>query len=274
MPSQKVLLIYPLLNRTKGERDYHWFPFSVLPIAKSLRELNLEPIVVDRRVEPESIETIKGHLQDSLMVGISALSGYQITDGLHVAKIIRGLRPDVPIVWGGWHSTILPEETAQDSCVDVAVAGRGEDAIKDIARSYLGAKGLGSIKGIAFSDDKEVRFTGYRETKQFVDDVRGYDDFIDVKRYINPKTMAIGYFSGHGCSFKCGFCSRHFMTNKYSPKPIERVMDELAYYITKYGFKHIHFQDDNLFLDIRRVIELSKAIVNADHDVSWWANVR
>ena len=274
MERKKILLYYPLLNKSKQERDYHWFPYSVLPLAQSLSESGYEPVIIDRRVNHNSSENLRDYLEDIVFVGISAMSGYQIQDGLEIAKNIRNINPDIPIVWGGWHPTILPEETADHPLVDIAVAGRGEGTIVEIADAIRHGKGIDHITGLAYISGETVTFTGYKKPSKLRDDAQQYSKFIPIESYINPKTMALGYFSGHGCAFRCAFCSRHFMTNRYSPNPVGKVIDDIQYFVNKYGFRHIHFQDDNFFLDIKRVLQIAQELVSSGIDVTWWANVR
>jgi anaerobic magnesium-protoporphyrin IX monomethyl ester cyclase len=262
------------LNRTKAERSYHWFPFSVLPLAQSLSDNGYEPVIIDGRVMNSPADELKKHINDALFAGISAMSGYQVSDGLAMAGVVRDANPDIPIVWGGWHATILPEESASHPLVDIAVVGRGEGSVVEIADAISSGKDLSGIAGLAFEKDGSIRFTGYRKPSELRDDARRYEDYISIESYINPATMALGYFTGHGCVFKCGFCSRHFVTNRYSPYPVEKVIDDLKYFTDKYGFKRVHFHDDNLFLNRERVLEIANGMVSSGIDLSWWANVR
>ena len=46
-------------------------------------------------------ETVVKESRDALCVGISAMTGYQITDGLRVAKLVKQKNPKIPIIWEG-----------------------------------------------------------------------------------------------------------------------------------------------------------------------------
>jgi len=274
MDKKKIILCYPPLSRYRKERPYHWFPFSVLPLAQKLSEEGYQPIVIDYRVEPNPRQKLNRHLKDALLVGISSMSGYQIGAGLRIAEMVRESNPDIPIIWGGVHPTILPEETAIHPLVDVAVVGMGSQTISDIVNALRVKKNIESIKGIAYKNGKTVTFTGHKEPSELIDDAQQYEKFVPVERYINPNTMWLGYFSGHGCAYRCGFCSRQFMRNKYATNPVEKVIDDIKYFVKNYGFKHIHFQDDNFFLDVKRVFQIAQGLISAKLKLTWWANVR
>jgi len=270
-----IVLYYPLLNKTKEERNYHWFPYSVLPLAQSLEKAGYEPIIIDCRVENRNIyEVLDKHKERILFVGISAMSGYQITDGLRISKYVRKFNPNIPIVWGGWHPTILPEETAEHKLVDFVVAGRGEETVVELADGIKFNREFTGMKGVVYKNNSKIIFNGYKKPKNLTDDAQSYAKYINIKKYINPETKALGYFSGHGCVYKCSFCSRHFMTNKEYFYSIDKVIDDLKYYVKLYGFKHIHFQDDTLFINMKRIIELAKQIINKELKITWWANAR
>lgn len=269
-----VLLYYPRLNRFARERDYHWFPYSVLPLAQTLAAGGFRPVIVDRRVEPDPDDQLAQQLQDAVFVGISAMSGYQIRDGLEVARRVRALRPDLPIVWGGWHPTILPEQTVRHPLVDLVVVGRAERRIVELGRRLVAHGPIDDLAGIARQHEANPVFTGYPPATPLEDDAQQYENFIPIASYINPSTRAVGYFSGHGCAFRCGFCSRHFMTNRYSPYPVEKVLADIRYFKNTYGLQRVHFQDDNLFLDPHRALAIAEALVASETSITWWANVR
>lgn len=274
MSKGKIILCYPPLNESPSERGYHWFPFSVLPLAQLLSDNDYQPIVIDFRVESDPQKKLLMHLKGAILVGISSMSGYQINGGLKIAELVRKNNSDLKIIWGGWHSTILPEETAEDSLVDIAVTGRGAKTIVEIAEVIRSEKEFQKIKGIAYKKDKKIIFTGYKTPTKLIDDAQEYQKYIKIKSYINPNTMWLGYFSGHGCSQRCAFCSRHFMTNKYSANPVAKVIDDIKYFVKNYGFKHVHFQDDNFFLDINRALEIASELISSKLKITWWTNCR
>ncbi len=266
-----VLLYYPLLHENND--GYHWFPFSLMPLAQSLRKAGYEVRIIDRRIDDNVFPIQASEMDQVLFAGISAMSGYQIADGLKIADMVRKTLPNVPIVWGGWHSTILPEETVEHDLVDYVIAGRAEKTIVEFANAARDQSEM-DIKGLAFKTEGTSKFTGYKKTEPLADDAQKYGGYIDVNKYINQTTMALGYFSGHGCAYKCSFCSRHFMTNKYTPYDIEKVIDDLKYYKTKYGYKKIYFQDDNFFNSKDRALSIATAMVREKLDMEWGANIR
>jgi radical SAM superfamily enzyme YgiQ (UPF0313 family) len=70
---------------------------------------------------------------------------------MNIKKLARKLKqvlPDVPIICGGIHPTSLPEEAIQEDCFDMICLGEGEGAMEDLLqrmrekRSYIDVKNL------------------------------------------------------------------------------------------------------------------------------------
>ena len=69
---------------------------------------------------------------------------------LEFAHYVRMQNPSCPIVWGGVHPTLLPEQTASNEYVDVVVRGEGELIIKDLANNLALNQPLDSVNGITY----------------------------------------------------------------------------------------------------------------------------
>ena len=70
------------------------------------------------------------------------LTGKMILDGLKIAKLIKKYNANIPIVLGGVHPSLLPEQTLQNELVDIVVVGEGERTIQDLAICLLNQGGF------------------------------------------------------------------------------------------------------------------------------------
>ena len=65
------------------------------------------------------------------------LAGHRAHDSRdrgQIAREVKRLYPDMPVVLGGWHPSLLPDQTLAAEYVDVVVIGQGEDAFLDVVR--------------------------------------------------------------------------------------------------------------------------------------------
>jgi anaerobic magnesium-protoporphyrin IX monomethyl ester cyclase len=263
-----IILIYPQLG---PQALMPQAPLSLLSICPNLETAGYNPVIVDTRIDPDYEETIKGYLPDSLFVGITSMTGMQIQYALEVADFIRKLDPRKTIVWGGIHATILPEQTLQDSRVDIVVAGEGEDVVVELADCLAAKSDLKTVKGIYFHDEKgNTVFTGKRPFMDMNNVKMPSWHLVDVKKY-----SEIGVQTARGCPFRCRFCFNHLYNGgKWRAKNSDLVVEELKILKERYTVNHIVFYDDNFFSDLKRVRYLCEKIISHKLDIKWSTTCR
>lgn len=118
MTNSEVLLVFPGKYRAPNPQ----IPLNMLHVAYPLVNAGYQVRVLDMRLD--DYRTFK--LGNPLFVGIGTMSGFQIRFALEFAKKVRQELPSCPIVWGGVHPSLLPEQTAANPFVDVVVRGEAE----------------------------------------------------------------------------------------------------------------------------------------------------
>ena len=120
-----VVLIYPSTGLDIKDVSV-WLPLSVLHVASNLVK-DYDVVIVDQRIDENWKSKLSAALgQETLCVGISSMTGTQIKGGLSAAQYVRELAPELPIVWGGNHPTLVPHSTVMHPLVDIVVLGEGE----------------------------------------------------------------------------------------------------------------------------------------------------
>ena len=232
--------------------------------------------------------------QETLFVGISSMTA-QLPSAVKAATIIREKYPSLPIVWGGVHATLFPEETCSDSLVDVVVIGEGEYACLELTEALLGQKEINSIKGIVYknSEGKTV-FTGNRnhhdlDTLPFPNyELFHLDDYVyraiidreNIKSRKPGRMLSI--HSGMGCPYTCTFCinttvyreGKYYTKSPYRGKSANRLLDEIEVLIEKYKVDFIDFVDENFFVDKNRFFKFLDGIEERKFKFSWFVSVR
>lgn len=148
MESKKVLLINAGF-RTFGDLN---LPLGIITIAKPLLEHGYEPVLIDARVDD-----YKGlDFGDFICMGISTMSGYILGSAIEIARYARKKNPNLPIIWGGCHPTIDPEQTIKSKYADIVVVGEGEEPLLGIAEALKHGKSIDNIPGILFKRDGKI----------------------------------------------------------------------------------------------------------------------
>ena len=144
-----VLLVFP----GKFHAPDPQMPLALLCLASSLREEGFSVRILDMRLK----NYMGFEIGNPLFIGISCMSGLQIKYALEFARHARMQNPRCPLVWGGVHPTLLPEQTARNDYVDIVVRGEGELIIKDLAYAITSNKPLDEVAGITYTVKGKIK---------------------------------------------------------------------------------------------------------------------
>ena len=124
-------------------------PLALLALARMLPRERYLPVIVnaaaERRPHRRVLEALGG---DAVLLGISAMTGHQIRDALRLARRVRRRFPRLPIVWGGYHPSLLPQETLADAAVDYVVTGQGERPFAELVERLASGEAAPRIPGV------------------------------------------------------------------------------------------------------------------------------
>jgi len=193
-----------------------------------------------------------------LWVGVSVITGRSSYYSALFSKIIKE-NSDIPIVWGGIHPTILPEQCLKQDYVDYVILDEGEDRAVQFTHALLDGKDFSKLDGVGYKEDGRVIINP--AVKKV--DVNSIDIDWDhnLKRYIEshglPENRSLSYISSRGCPYRCDFCIEPTLNNrKWRPFPESKVLDDISYLKKKYNISHVAFGDDNFFVDKERAFRI------------------
>lgn len=160
--------------------------------------------------------------------------------------------PDVPLVFGGEHPTGLPEMSLRDSVADFLVLGEGEETFVALLQALANGPPLAAIPGTASRQGGEPIVSARRGRIKHVDEIPWPAwDLVPVETYMDynrPHGAARGRFmpmlATRGCPYECTFCTNPSMwTQRWIARDPKNVVDEMDYYIGRYGASDFHFED-------------------------------
>ncbi|SCY70809.1 B12-binding domain-containing radical SAM protein [Alkaliphilus peptidifermentans] len=275
---KKILFYYPQIVENKDSSPlYRGLPFSVMALAAQFNDREYNIKIVDGRLEDKKNTNIwKWFDKDVICVGISAMTSYQIRDGLKFAELIRNSYPQVPIVWGGWHPSLMPTQTIKDDLVDIVVIGQGEATLPRLVERLYIKGSLKEVPNLVYKDEnREIVWTKIEALKVFSNTKpieRAYK-YVDMESYIQPlwgNQRVIGYESSRGCPFICSFCSiGSVYKGKWSSLTAQKIADSVELLKKSYNVDAIHFFDNNFFVNRNRVLEFSTIIRERELNIRW-----
>lgn len=268
---KKTILLY------NPRTVFYDMPLALLAIGTQVCE-SYKVILVDGRLESDPEAILKEHASDLLAVGITSLTGSPLKDAIHFSEKVKQHAPETPVIWGGWHTSLFPEQVLKDVPeVDISVQGQGETAFKEIIEALENMRSFAAIRGIVY---RNAEGTITKNPPRIMEDVGALPrinyDLIDVERYFKAKgRRQFDFITSAGCFFRCTFCADPFVfERKYSGLMPDRMVEDLLYYHARYQFDDLNFQDETFFTYPKRILEMAQAFKDAGTPFTWAATMR
>jgi radical SAM superfamily enzyme YgiQ (UPF0313 family) len=241
-------MIGALAPPVTGKLNSACLPFGAMAISGYLKSKGIECKVVSTAF-PDAKKEIRNNL-DCDFVGISTMTGNYLNYAIYVAKMIKKLRPRIPIVWGGAHASLMSDELIKESYVDCVIKGQGEIPFYNLIK--------GTVTNEKFNIEKMPQLDyGFSPYSQSLCE------------------NEIGYFSSRGCPMRCTFCvASQIYGGKWWNKSEEKVFNELKELYELYHYKSIFFWDDNMLVDPERALRIIRRLNDMGIKFEWRANCR
>lgn len=269
-----VLMVYPRTGWEVGGAIAP--PFSSMLASAKLHEKNYNVKIIDTRIEKSWKYQIDEEIKKNpTCIGVTTMTGAQIKFALEIAQHVKE-KTDIPIVWGGPHPTILPVQTLENKYVDIVVRGEGEESLYELTRSLEKGKTLKGIKGVYYKENGEIKsnpdrpFLDMNNLPETPWELVNMESYISNSLYLrdSPRTLDIGETS-RGCPYRCTFCCNcAIKRHVWRPMNAKKASDRIRYAVEKYNLTGIWIRDDNFFVDIIRLRDICKNII--DLNLKWY----
>jgi radical SAM superfamily enzyme YgiQ (UPF0313 family) len=274
----KIILVYPKIGtELKGSGGAIGLPYSLLTISSELVD-KYEVIIIDQRTNSKWKEKLKNNISKCLCVGISSMTGAQLKNALKISKIVRKLDPNIKIIWGGVHVSIMPKQALENKYIDIIVKGEGEKTFPELVNAIKKNEDLDKIKGICFIKNKKKINNPNRplidlnELKPIPWHLINIEKYL-MKRQLTKNTkreLDLGEFS-RGCPYRCTFCynstKTQFTWRSMSPEKVVKVIKEA---IDKFYIDGFWIRDDNFFVSFKYVEKVLKLMKDEGIKIPWY----
>ena len=247
-------------------------PLSLLCLASPLLSAGFQVKLVDNLIYPDYEQAILRETEDALCLGISVLTGPHIGAAVRVSRKVKKLRPTLPIIFGGWHASLAPEQTLREPFVDAIVRGQGELTLLELVQRIAGSQDWNGVRGLSFKDrDGKI----VHEPDRPVADVNSLPPpayhLADPGIYAAASGVRqLAYTSSVGCPYQCNYCTDQvFYKRRFNAYRVERVVSELAELVPRYNIEHVPFFDSNFLVDRKRAVAIAKGIIASGIKVQW-----
>jgi len=122
-------------------------PLSLLAIARMVAD-DYDVRIINAVVDADYTEKILAACDHALLFAVSSMTCYQIRDGLNAAATVKAEYPLLPVVWGGYHPSTMPEQTILNPHIDIVVRGQGEIAFREVVARLHSGETLEGVRGV------------------------------------------------------------------------------------------------------------------------------
>lgn len=211
------------------------------------------------------------------IVGIAVTSTAQFLFGCKLARLLKSIKPDVKIIFGGSCSdlfleSLYPNKIEIYQYFDYVICGEGETAVHELCQYLLGQDvDVAHIPNLAHIDEQNsVTFAA-----QILEDVENLPlaDYrgLDLERYVAIRPI-LPYQASRGCHYgHCAFCDHNEKyRHNYRKKSKEKVVKEIVTLSQMYNVQDIQFVDEAIRPDhfIEIIGEMEENV--EFHNVGWF----
>ena len=250
-----VVLIYP--RSVTGWQAQPWcdLPLELLNVATPLVHAGYQVRIIDQRVD----EGWRGRLLAELArtpvcVGVTSTTGPQLRHALEVSRLVKQ-HSRVPVVWGGVHASLLPEQTLAEDSIDFVVQGEGEVSFFELVQALVRGESVAGIPGVWCKDGACAVSGGQRE---FIDLDRqpplAYE-LVDVPKYTRTVfgTKRLSFSTSRGCTFPCSYCyNTTFHRRQWRALSANVAVEHIKDFVSRTSARGLFLTDANFFLDMDR----------------------
>ena len=266
LAKRKVVLFYPPYDGPPLGA-----PACLLSLASPLLKSGFEVVIVDAAIEPNWLNATLRELRDALCLGISVLTGPMIRGAVRMAKAAKKELPSVPVIFGGWHPSLLPGQTLQEPYVDAIVRGQGELTLLEIAENLTQGKSFHGIHGVSSKQSGLPQHAPERRVA-LLDDLPmpafEMADFDAYERVSGERKLA--YATSVGCPYACNYCTDMvFYKRRFNALEPTRVVKEVTELVAKYRIEEVAMLDSNLPVDWRRARDIAQGFLDSNLKFRW-----
>lgn len=223
--------------------------------------------------------------QDYNILSIGFTATTDVIDSVaKLAKTIKNANPDIFLILGGYHGTILPEDILSNSDFDIVVVREGEITLSEILtklkQDIFPTQECGSYEKI----NGQIVFNGYRPLIADLD-ILPYPayDLVDMEKYFHGIRLksdlkrVVVLLISRGCPFDCVFCgSKNMWQRRFRMHNVDYVIGLIKWLIEKYDIEGISFLDDELVTNKKYISELCDRFIaeGLNKKIKWSCHAR
>ena len=266
MRNNKVVFFFPAFSSLEATA-----PLGILAVATPLLRAGYDVKIIDSTITPDFQKQVLREVADALCLAISLVTGPMIRETAIIARAVKSRYPDKPIILGGWHPSLLPDQTLEAEFVDIVARGQGEQSLLDVVERLHDRAPLDDVTGIGFKRDGRLLFTPERALvplSQLPPKAYQLADFDAYERVCGRRWAMM--ITSLACPFSCAYCTNEGVYGRnWNALPWEQVVEEMTDLVTRYHLELLWVVDDNFLVDRARAVAIADGLVRSGVKFRW-----
>ncbi len=239
------------------------------------------------------VELCKG----SDFIGISLMTNY-FDKGVQLSYHLRS-NLNIPIIWGGVHPTIKPEESLRYA--DIVCIGEAEEGFLELVRKREAGEDITCVKGFWFKKNGQIVKNPVRPLNGDLDSLPFFDYDLDnhyvltgellkpmdsslVAEFLSQNNLpgikgrpCYQTITARGCPYNCSYCCNNVYWSLYKGekylrrRSLDNIIEELKVITKRFGFiEAVQFSDDTIFAATEDTIEEFARLYKQDVDLPFY----
>lgn len=282
-------------NLTAGNVNFLFVKFlkdnlGIASLAAYLRQYGYTVQMVNIYLDNISVDALTDRIlmENPEIVGISLLYDLHAFSACKIVKELRRKGYKGHITLGGPFITLtydvflkgIPE-------IDSVIRGDGEVTLLELLKKIKGRENWRDIAGIAFIQGDRLILNGngkYENNLSCLPAVARdlYENLANRLECTHMRLKVASIYTSRGCGGRCTYCSApelgKLVIEKWRYRPVQSVIDEIKYLVTRFGVEYINIIDENFFgygkNGINRLYDLAQGIIKSGVRVKFWAEIR
>jgi radical SAM superfamily enzyme YgiQ (UPF0313 family) len=251
-------------------------PLSLLSVAAILEAEGVEVQLLDMDAErldyPHALRRVRAFAPDLLGFTLSTYSFHPILAWIKRFKADT----DLPVLVGGAHAALYPEQTLRHPQIDYLIVGEAEKPLPQFLRAFAAGRSVAGMPSVGCREGGRIVVD---RTRQHVPDIDAVPwparHLIRNELYTNILARRRNFtamLSTRGCPYRCAFCDQK--TPKYRQRSARSFVDEVRYNLRRFGIHEFDVYDSTFTANRKRVAAICDLLIAEKVDVSWTVRSR
>ena len=220
-------------------------PLGLLSLTASLSEAGYEASIIDGGLNPDYLAQIEAEIPGSIVFGVSLLTGPMIGDAIAASRLVRRLSPKTPIIFGGWHPSLLTAQTVREEFVDIVVRHQGEKTLVEVLDRLCSGSSLDMVAGCWFKRNGQIFSNPDRPASPLSSLPSPAYDRVDFDAYARVSgDRKLPYATSIGCPYACNYCTDSvFYNRRFNPQEVKSVVQEIVSLVKRHELHEVALVD-------------------------------